>query len=68
MVNWRGMGWGYATPIVVQMKKKDEKIKYKSFSIRLHEGTKQKLIEAQQKSNLSWNRFIYKLLEEKSKG
>ena len=44
---------------------KEEKIKYKSFSIRLHEGTKKKLIERQKRSGLSWNRFIYKLLEEK---
>lgn len=45
------------------MKRKQEKIKYKVFTIRLHEETKQNLIKKRNKSGLSWNRFIYKILE-----
>lgn len=43
------------------MQRKQEKIKYKVFTIRLHEKTKQSLIEKRKKSGLSWNRFIHQL-------
>jgi len=46
--------------MVIQIKK--EKLKYKVFSVRLHEETKKKLNEERKKSGLSWNRFIFKLL------
>lgn len=39
-----------------------EKVKYKVFSFRLHEGTKKKLIEKQKRSGLSWNKFILELI------
>jgi len=45
--------------------RKEEIIKYKVFSLRLHEETKKKLIERQKKSGKSWNLFLVALLNEK---
>lgn len=42
-----------------------EKIRYKVFTIRLHEETKKKFIEKRIESGLSWNRFLLKLLDNK---
>lgn len=44
--------------------RKEEKIKYKVFTLRLHEETKKKFIEKQKRSGLSWNLFLLKLLKE----
>lgn len=47
-------------------KEKPEKIKYDVFSVRLHKGTKKLLMDKKIKSGLSWNRYIYQLLEKKT--
>lgn len=44
----------------------EEKIKYKVFTLRLHEETKKKLIKQRQKSGLSWNLFLLELLEKQN--
>jgi len=38
--------------------------KYKAYSFRLNEETYRKLKEKKEKKDISWNRFIYKLLKE----
>lgn len=48
-----------------KIKRKNEKMEYKVFTIRLHEETKQKFIDERKKSGLSWNRYIYNLIKEK---
>ena len=45
-----------------------EKISYKSFSMKLHEGTITMLKLAQKQSGQSWNRFIYNLLKKNNMG
>ena len=45
-------------------KRKEEKIKYKVFTLRLHEQTKDKFIKKWERSGLSWNLFVLKLLEQ----
>lgn len=55
-------GWFMYIPyIVIQMKD----VKYKIKCIRMHEETWKKLKEKRQKSNLSWNRFLLKLLDKR---
>lgn len=44
-------------------KRKNEIIKYKVFTLRLHEETKKRLIDKQRRSGLSWNRFINEILK-----
>lgn len=51
--------------IRIMSNRKDEKIKYKVFTIRLHEETKKKFIEKRKNSGLSWNLFLLKLLEKR---
>jgi hypothetical protein len=51
-----------------EKKQEIEKIKYEVFTLRLHKGTKVKFIEERKRSGLSWNRFVYKLLESKAIG
>ena len=46
-------------------KRKNEKIEYKVFTLRLHEETKKKFIDKQKRSGLSWNRFLLELLNKK---
>jgi len=46
-----------------EIKRKNEKIKYDVFTIRLHKGTKQKFKDKHKRSGLSWNLFLLKLLE-----
>lgn len=41
----------------------EKNIKYKVFTLRLGENTKDLLKKKKLKSGLSWNLFIYKLLE-----
>jgi len=45
-------------------KRKEEKIKYKVFTLRLHEQTRDKFIKQCKRSDLSWNLFVLKLLEQ----
>lgn len=45
------------------IKRKNEIIKYKVFSLRLNEETKKKLIQKQKKSGKSWNLFLLDLLK-----
>lgn len=42
-----------------------EKIHYKAYSFRLHEETYKKLCNGRNKENLSWNRYLVKLLDNK---
>lgn len=53
--------------IRIMSNRKDEKIKYKVFSIRLHEETKKKFIEERKRSGLSWNLFLLELLKRNGK-
>jgi len=46
------------------MKRKNEKIKYDVFSIRLHKGTKEQFIKGRIESGLSWNRYLLKLIKQ----
>lgn len=48
-----------------EKQRENEKIKYKVFTVRLHDETKKKLIEKQKKSGLSWNLFLLDLIEKK---
>ena len=57
LINWRNYQ--------MKEKSKEEKIKYDVFSVRLHKGTKKLLMEKKIKSGLSWNRYIYSLLNKK---
>jgi hypothetical protein len=43
-----------------------EKIRYKPFSIRISEKTKNDFSEKRKKSGLSWNKFIISLIEIKN--
>lgn len=52
--------------IRTMIKRQEEKIKYKVFTIRLHEETKKKFIDERKKSGLSWNLFLLKLLDKKT--
>lgn len=45
------------------IKRKEEKIKYKVFALRLHEETKKKFIKEQKRSGLSWNLFLVDMLK-----
>ncbi len=44
------------------MKEEDKTIKYKGKCIKMHEDTWQLLMQEREKSNLSWNLFLLKLL------
>lgn len=46
-------------------KRKNEKIKYEVFALRLHQETKKKFIQGRIKSGLSWNRYLLELLNKK---
>lgn len=37
--------------------------KYKSYSFRLHPETFKKLQELKEKEDISWNKFIYKIIK-----
>lgn len=58
-----GLGLRITIGITFNQMNNVEKVKYKVFSFRLHEGTKKKLIEKQKRSGLSWNKFINELLK-----
>lgn len=45
-----------------EKQRKEEKIKYKVFALRLHEETKKTLIKKQKESGKSWNLFVLDLL------
>jgi len=47
--------------------RKEEKIKYKVFTLRLHEGTKKQLLQKRKRSGKSWNLFILGLLNNEQK-
>lgn len=49
--------------IRIMNKRIEEKIKYKVFTIRLHEETKKKFIEKRKHSGKSWNLFLLSLLK-----
>lgn len=57
---WLGLGNTYGNTL---MNKQSEIIKYKVFTLRLHEETKKKLIKKQKESGKSWNLFMLDLLE-----
>lgn len=46
------------------MKQKEEKIKYKPVSFRLHKETYKKLKDLRHKEGISWNRLFYKFIKE----
>ena len=43
--------------------KKEEKLRYKAYAFRLHEGTNEALKALRIKEDISWNRLIYKLIK-----
>lgn len=44
--------------------KHKEKISYKAYSFRLHEGTYEMMKKFKEKEGKSWNRILYRLLHE----
>lgn len=53
----------YDNSMTNNKKKKQDKIHYKAYSFRLNEKTYERLCKGRDKENLSWNRFIVKLLD-----
>ncbi len=49
------------------MNKEKDKIQYPTFTVRLSKETIQLLKQRKIESGLSWNRFIYKLLDKERK-
>jgi hypothetical protein len=45
------------------MSKQQEKISYRVFAFRLHEGTYEKLKQLRAEKGKSWNRLFYELLQ-----